>query len=380
MEDGGIRVRVLIGVLAAAGVVGAVAVATNTESSRSVSWLTPGDGNSISGQLDERAQNCTVSATPGSAIDHVSFYRDGVLLNTEHDPPYSCIWDTTTAAEDSPHTLKAVAYDESGNSVSASVDVIVRNGGGGDDGEIPHTGVVVKQDLAPDSNFMRLWHQLNPYKPSQVEWHMGDGGDPHPLIEGSTNSSWRRLIIRDGDRGSGDLPREERFQLGANSASDSNTFKAYREGERWITYWSMRIPSVNIPAGEGAQVWQMYQQGGGGPPILAFSHRSRDTLRLIVRPGPDKVTLWNVRVPVDTWLRFAIDIQYTRNAEDAKIQLWGDLGDTGDLSLRKLTPVISGYPTLATGANALIAGIYGDASIPEQHIDFANWQIAKWTP
>ena len=375
--DGGFRVRLLIGVLAAAAVVGAVAVAVDTDSSPSVSWLTPGDGDSISGRLDEQSQNCTVSATSSSGIDRVSFYLDGRLLNTEHDPPYSCVWDTTTVAEDGPHTLKAVASDESGNSVSASVGVSVRKGE--DYGAIPHTGVVVKQDLAPDPYFMRLWHNLNPDKPSQVEWHMS-GGDPHPLIEGSTNSSWRRLVIHDGDRGSGDSSSRKRLQLGANSASDSNTFKAYREGERWITYWSMRIPSVNIPAGEGAQVWQMYQQGGSGPPILAFGHRSNDTLRLIVRRGSDKVTLWNAHVPVDTWLRFAIAVHYTRSPGNAEIQLWGDLGDSGDLSLKKLTPVMSGYPTLATGASALIAGIYGDAAIPEHHIDFANWQVAKWTP
>ena len=379
MEVGGFRVRLLIGVLAAAAVVGAVAVATDTDSSPSVSWLTPRDGDGISGPLDERTQNCTVSAEPSSVIDHVSFYLDGVLLNTEHEPPYSCVWDTTTAAEDSRHTLKAVAHDESGNSVSASVRVVVRKGGGGDDGAIPHTGAVVKQDLAPDSDFMRLWHQLNPEKPSQVEWHTS-GGDPHPLVDGSTNGSWRRLIIHDGDRGSGDPPSRERLHLGANSTSDSNTFKAYLEGERWITYWSMRIPPVDLPPGEGAQVWQMYQQGGDGPPIIAFGHPSEDRLQLIVRRGPEKVTLWNGQAPVDTWLRFAIDIQYTMSPENAKIQLWGDLGDTGDLSLKKLTPVISGYPTLATGANALIAGIYGDAAIPEHHIDFANWQVARWTP
>jgi hypothetical protein len=60
-------------------------------------------------------------------IDHVSFYRNGTLLNTQHYRPYSCVWDTTKVADGSSYTLRAVASDEHGNSASASVRVRVRN-------------------------------------------------------------------------------------------------------------------------------------------------------------------------------------------------------------------------------------------------------------
>jgi Polysaccharide lyase/Bacterial Ig domain len=92
-----------------------------------VSWTTPTDGGTVSGQLNEGAHNCVVSTSASSGIDHVSFYLDDALLNTQRDAPYSCVWDTTTAADGSSHTLEAVAYDTSGNSASASASVTVSN-------------------------------------------------------------------------------------------------------------------------------------------------------------------------------------------------------------------------------------------------------------
>jgi hypothetical protein len=91
------------------------------------SWTTPKDGDTVSGHLMEHAHNCIVSASSKLRIDHVSFYRDGTLLNTQRDAPYSCVWDTTKAAEGTSHTLKAVAHDTLGHSASASVSVTVHN-------------------------------------------------------------------------------------------------------------------------------------------------------------------------------------------------------------------------------------------------------------
>jgi len=314
-------------------------------------------------------------------IDHVSFYLDGAQLNTDRDAPYSCIWDTTSAAEDSSHTLKAVAYDAVGSSASASVGVTVHNGGdAGGLGAIPHTGVVVKQDLAPDSNFRLLWDHINAGPDNRVEYHP-TGGDPHPLVNGLVNPSWRRINHVSGDEEGGQI----RQQIGANSTSDADTFKAYQRGERWITYWSMRIHSVDIPSDSDSQVWQMYPEGpkgSGGPPI-SFGWRRDNVLRLGMRGGDgDKVVLWSAKAPVDTWLRFAIDVRYD-TADNSIVQLWGNLTETGDLSLKPLTGLLTpGRAVLPAGhsASALIAGIYGDDTIPPHHIDFANWQVAGWVP
>jgi hypothetical protein len=105
---------------------------TRNARSPAVSWTTPESGWKVSGQLDERAHNCVVSASSTVGIDHVSFYRNGTLLNTERYRPYSCVWDTTKVTDGSSYTLRAVASDEHGNSASASVKVRVRNAPGPD--------------------------------------------------------------------------------------------------------------------------------------------------------------------------------------------------------------------------------------------------------
>jgi hypothetical protein len=92
-----------------------------------VSWTTPQDGDAVSGLLTASAHNCVVAASSSAGIDHVIFYLDGALLNTQRDAPYTCVWDTTPAAEGSSYTLEAVAFDANGNSASASVSVIVGN-------------------------------------------------------------------------------------------------------------------------------------------------------------------------------------------------------------------------------------------------------------
>jgi hypothetical protein len=86
---------------------GSRSIDVRVDNAPSVSWITHRDGDTVSGRLNESAQNCVVSASGGSGIDRVSFYVDGVLLNTDRDAPYSCVWDTTSAAEDSSHTLPA---------------------------------------------------------------------------------------------------------------------------------------------------------------------------------------------------------------------------------------------------------------------------------
>ena len=346
-----------------------------------VSWRTRRDGDTVSGQLNESGGNCVASASDGSGIDRVSFYLDGARLNTDRAAPYSCVWDTTRAAEGSSHALRAVAHDSIGSSASASVGVTVDNGGiAGGVGAIPHTGGVVRQDLAADSNFRALWDHINAGPDSRVEHH-ATGGDPHPLVNGVVNPSWRRINHLSGDEEEGRI----RQQLGANSTSDADTFKAYQRGERWITYWSMRIDSVDIPSDTASQVWEMYPEGpkGSGPPPIAFAWRQNNVLRLNMREDDgDKAVLWSDTVPVDTWLRFAIDVKYD-TADKSVVQLWGDLSDTGDLSLKPLTGLLTpSGPVLPSGhsASALIAGIYGDDTIPPHHIDFANWQVARWVP
>jgi hypothetical protein len=250
------------------------------------------------------------------------------------------------------------------------------DGAGGRGGAIPHTGAIVRQDLARSANFMSQWHFLNPSKPSRVDYRAARG-DPHPLIDGSRNRSWRRISARKGDQAAHDSGRQ-RVQLGASRGGESGTLKTFRKGQRFITYWSMRIHSVNIPADTGSQVWQMQEEAGGSP-VITFGWRRHNELRLTVKSGSRRIDLWRARVPTHTWLRFAVDVKYSNARSRSRIQLWGD-PDGGGRALKRLTPAITRYATLAPSGRRsyLVAGIYGDASLPAHHIDFANWQVAKW--
>ena len=247
-------------------------------------------------------------------------------------------------------------------------------------GAIPHTGPVVGEDLAPSSDFAAEWGHVNPDLPSQVQWYP-IGGDPHPLVDGSVSRSFRRLTLRDGDRGANDPPTRERLQLGRPYVtSRGETLMIYREGERWITYWSVRIPRVDLPV--PSQMWEMYQQAGGGPPVLSFRQRGRGTLELLAKPSLSvpAESLWHRRVRPNTWLRFAVDVAYSSSPADARIRLWGSLGGSGQ-RLKPLTGPIRGYATLlGGGADSLIAGIYQGSADPGHSIDLANWQVARWEP
>ena len=92
-----------------------------------LSWLTPKNEAVVSGKLKESVRNCVVSAKSRFGIAHVTFYRDGRVLNTDRHAPYSCLWTTTSAVEGSSHMLKAVARDEHGRAARASVRVTVHN-------------------------------------------------------------------------------------------------------------------------------------------------------------------------------------------------------------------------------------------------------------
>jgi Bacterial Ig domain/Glycosyl hydrolase catalytic core len=89
-----------------------------------VSWLAPGSGATVMGQLS--GSSCEVSASDASGMDSVVFKVDGSTLETEAFAPWNCEFDTTKVSSGT-HTLTATAIDKAGNSRSASVTVTVAN-------------------------------------------------------------------------------------------------------------------------------------------------------------------------------------------------------------------------------------------------------------
>ncbi|HET6998415.1 MAG TPA: Ig-like domain-containing protein [Solirubrobacterales bacterium] len=89
-----------------------------------VSWKVPTGGATVSGKV--QGSGCEANASDARGIDRVVMKVDGATLNTESDAPWNCSFDSTKVSN-GPHTLAAIAYDEAGNSRTATTAVNVSN-------------------------------------------------------------------------------------------------------------------------------------------------------------------------------------------------------------------------------------------------------------
>ncbi|HEX6666288.1 MAG TPA: Ig-like domain-containing protein [Solirubrobacterales bacterium] len=90
----------------------------------SVSWQAPTAGATVKGNVE--GTNCVANASDASGIDYLVMKVDGDTLNKEISAPWNCHFDSTKVTNGS-HTLSATAYDDAGNSRTASVAVNVAN-------------------------------------------------------------------------------------------------------------------------------------------------------------------------------------------------------------------------------------------------------------
>ena len=88
----------------------------------SVSFKTPADGQTVSGDL--KRERCEVI---GTNIRRVIFFVDSARLNLDENAPWQCNLDTTKFSN-GVHTLRAVAYDFAGASASAQITLNIQNG------------------------------------------------------------------------------------------------------------------------------------------------------------------------------------------------------------------------------------------------------------
>jgi hypothetical protein len=89
-----------------------------------VSWAAPTAGTTVTGYITGSA--CEANAGDDVSVDHVVMKVDGAVVNTEIAAPWNCKFDSTQVG-DGTHTLSATAYDDAGNSRTASVSVSVAN-------------------------------------------------------------------------------------------------------------------------------------------------------------------------------------------------------------------------------------------------------------
>ncbi len=93
----------------------------STAATISVNITSPSNGETVSGTI-----NVTANVISSNGIAHVDFYVDSTLKISETTSPYSMSLETTTLSNGQ-HTLKAIAYDNSGNSAQSVEQVTVQN-------------------------------------------------------------------------------------------------------------------------------------------------------------------------------------------------------------------------------------------------------------
>ncbi len=102
------------------------AVSSSDTTPPSVGFQTPLAGGTVA---KSQGTQVTVNATDNVAVTSVSLYADEALVGSGTAAPYSFLWNTSSLAGGSQHTLRAVAVDQAGNSKAVSITVTVQASG-----------------------------------------------------------------------------------------------------------------------------------------------------------------------------------------------------------------------------------------------------------
>jgi Polysaccharide lyase len=183
----------------------------------------------------------------------------------------------------------------------------------------------VAADTAGRRNPLALWGRIN-CESRRRHQRVRHGGDHHRKANGARqrNRSYRRLRVLDGDDFYG-----ERCELGRNTHDDP-TFARYREGQRRVTFVSLRLPrGFSLGDDDWQTVWQMKQSqpaaAGDGAPILEM--QARDGKFLLINSWND---LWSTDARKRRWIRFAIDVRYSRDPDRGFVRVFMDANGDGD--------------------------------------------------
>jgi hypothetical protein len=186
-------------------------------------------------------------------------------------------------------------------------------------------------DTAADPSPLAFWGEIHCVHDGRHQF-VTTGGDPHPTITGEDqgNESFRRLSVVDGDDFWG-----ERCELGEEGSKGPTT--VYREGTRWITQMSVRLPTA-FPL--GAHTWQAIMQmkstgteSSTGTPALeldAYDGYWRLRQSISRRVAYDSRELWAAPATPGRWTRFSFDIRYSRKPWLGSITVSADLNADGD--------------------------------------------------
>ena len=197
----------------------------------------------------------------------------------------------------------------------------------------PRAGVARFGDTASEPDAAAIWGSIDCERSTRHRL-LTTGGDAHLRgdREAQGNDAYRRLRLREGDDFHG-----ERCELGRNDHRDSPV-AVYREGDRLITYLSLRLPpGFQVDSRAWQVVMQMKQTqpaaAGGGPPRLALE--VSDGMWRLTHHGPTATplqdgTVWSAPADVNVWTRFALEVVYSADPELGSVRLSADLNGDGD--------------------------------------------------
>ena len=227
---------------------------------------------------------------------------------------------------------------------------------------------------------MSLWGDIDAVSPTRHQW-FGSGGPD--------GGAFRRMTAQDGDLYHGD---SERAELGnsnyqTRSNGDLKTFFLYREGERRVTSYWMRLPA-NFPINTGK--WQVVMQmkqsepaeNANGTPVIAL--QATDGKWLLKQSSSSGVSestrvLWSAPAVVGSWVPVVVDAVYSSDPSKGSFQI--TIGDVSSPVLRtynlkkEVSPPGPGLQVGDSIPSHLRLGIYHDTTLPGTHVDIADVQI-----
>jgi hypothetical protein len=194
---------------------------------------------------------------------------------------------------------------------------------------------LVASDSASNSDPRSFWGNVEcgriwGYPDLSRQQRITSDGDTHLTALGQPQgaSAYRRLTVLDGDDYSG-----ERCELGRNDHRTGPT-AFYNEGQRRVTYISLRLPS-NLPL--NANTWQTVMQmkqaqpshDDGSVPILFMGAYLNEWH---IESSLAKDGYWTFPAQTGIWTRFAFDVNYSQDPQRGWLQVSADLNNDGDFN------------------------------------------------
>ena len=191
---------------------------------------------------------------------------------------------------------------------------------------------VVAADTSAKENPTPLWGRVECESPQRVR-QIERGGDRARTAGGERqgNTSYRWISVRDGDNYYG-----ERCELGRNNHRPSApTFALAREGDHFAVFFSIRLPPRFPHRGNAWQsVLQLKQtqpsaNGSGSPQLGLGVNQAKFSL---TSAGRD---IWSIPARRERWVRFALNIRFSRDSDRGSVRLFADLNGDGDARDRR---------------------------------------------